>query len=72
MDFSSLKENFAEIEKLITTKINTKTIGEHSHPPMIGIHPNCIYCKLYGNVFENGPSKNVNTDVKDIIFSVYE
>jgi hypothetical protein len=70
MDFTSLRESLIHLETLIDTKINSKTLGKHNHPPMTGINSNCVYCKLYGNVFENGSRKNTNEDIKDIMFSV--
>jgi len=72
MDFSLLKENLEQLENQINMKINSKTIGMHNHPPMKGVQLNCVYCKLYGNVFENGPLTNISNDMKDIIFSVCE
>lgn len=29
----------------------------HTHPPVTGLVEDCDYCKLYGNVFLNGPMK---------------
>lgn len=27
---------------------------KHVHPPITGTVPDCLYCRIHGNVFENG------------------
>jgi hypothetical protein len=28
---------------------------KHTHPPVYGLVDECLYCKTFGNVFQNGP-----------------
>jgi len=29
---------------------------KHIHPPITGTVPDCLYCRIHGNVFQNGVS----------------
>ena len=44
---------------------------KHIHPPISGTVPECLYCRIHGNVFENGAS-SVDTRLQDFIVPVLD
>lgn len=49
----NIKEEIVRFEQYITDNIRSQLI--HNHVPVTGLVENCNYCKLFGNVFLNGP-----------------
>jgi hypothetical protein len=50
MDLSCL----IDFEKELVDKLSRHQFLKHNHLPMMGLQPSCSYCKIFGNVFENG------------------
>ena len=44
---------------------------KHIHPPISGTVPECLYCRIHGNVFENGAS-SVDTRLQDFVVPVLD
>lgn len=44
---------------------------KHIHPPITGTVPECLYCRIHGNVFENGTS-SVDTHLQDFVVPVLD
>lgn len=39
---------------------------KHTHPPITGTVPECLYCRVHGNVFENGVC-SVDTELRHFV-----
>lgn len=61
---NEFKTSFTNVIDLHLNNIEKdKTIICHNHPPLFGIVSNCEYCKVYGNILENGQIGIQQTDI---------
>lgn len=51
-----------------SSKTKEKQLHSHNHPPLVGIFPNCDFCKKYGNILHAGSVHYQDTDIKHYLF----
>jgi hypothetical protein len=48
-------------ESALVSKLMNTHAYTHTHPPVPGAEPSCLYCRIHGNVFSKGvQSANVS------------
>ena len=63
---NNIKDEIVRFEQYIADNIKSQLT--HNHVPVTGLVKNCNYCKLFGNVFTNGPiSSKENSTYKTYI-----
>ena len=60
-EMESVRNTLAQYESTLASTLMDSTRFRHTHPPILGIEVSCLYCRLHGNVFENGV-KETNSD----------
>lgn len=63
-----IKTELLRFEKHIYDNIKNQL--SHNHVPVTGIVQNCNYCKIFGNVFANGPIRSTEnlTYTKHLVY----